>query len=77
MVDDYVANQCIVVPDERGLVHAGELRALIRVVEFFVLRIVLPHRHEQRLSYDVRGLASLQRQADVTAVDIEKSDLIG
>ncbi len=47
----------IVMPEERSLVHAGELRTLIRVDQYLVLRFASPNRHEQGLQYDVRGLA--------------------
>ena len=54
----------IVVPEERGPVHAGKLRALIRVDQHLVFRFASPHRHEQSLQYDVRGLSALHRPAD-------------
>src|SRR5690606_13030462 len=46
----------IVMPEERGPFHAGELRPLIRADQHLVLRFVSPHRHEQSLQYDIRGL---------------------
>ena len=49
---------------ERGPVHAGKLRALIRVDQHLVFRFASPHRHEQRLQYDVRGLSALHCPAD-------------
>ena len=54
----------IVVLEERGPVHAGELRTLIRMNQHLVLRLSPPHRHEQSLQYHVRGLSALHRPAD-------------
>jgi PAS domain-containing protein len=54
----------IAVLEERGPVHAGELRTLIGMNQHFVLRLSIPHRHEQSLRYDVRGLAALHRPAE-------------
>lgn len=54
----------IVMPEERGPAHAGELRALIRVDQHPVLRLSPPHSHEQSLQHDVGGLAALYRPAD-------------
>ena len=54
----------IVVPEERGPVHAGELRTLIRMNQHLVLRFTSPHRHEQSLQYDVRSLSALHSPAD-------------
>ena len=44
----------VMVLDERGPVHAGELRALIRVDRHLTLRLAPRHRHQQRLQYDAR-----------------------
>ena len=68
----------IVVPEERGPVHAGKLRALIRVDQHLVFRFASPHRHKQGLQYDVRGLAALHRPADdTTGVEIDDDREIG
>ncbi len=62
----------IVVPEERCPVHTGELRALVRVDQHGVLWFASPHRHEQSLQYDVRGLAALQCPAnDPTGIEVD------
>ncbi len=53
--------------EERCPVHAGELRTLIRMNQHLVLRLSLPHSHQQSLQYDVIGLSTLHRPADDTA----------
>ena len=54
----------IVVFEERGPVHACELRALVRMDEHLVLRLAPPNCHEQGLQHDVCGLSALHRPAD-------------
>ena len=49
----------IVSPDERSPVHAGELRALIRVDQHPLLRFAPPYRHVQRLQHRIGGLPAL------------------
>lgn len=51
----------IVSPYERGPVHAGELRALIRVDQQPLPRLAPPHRQVQRLQHHVGGLSTLRR----------------
>lgn len=52
------------VSEERCSVHAGDLRALIRVDQHLVLRFASPHGHKQSLQYDIGGLAALHCPAD-------------
>lgn len=62
----------IVVLEERGPVHADELRTLIQMNKDLVLRLSPPHRHEQSLQYDVRGLSALHRPADdPTGIEVD------
>jgi len=50
----------------------GELRALIQVDQHLVLRLASPHRHEQGLQHDVRGLSALHRPAyDPARIEID------
>ena len=68
----------IVVPEERGPVHAGKLRAQIRMKQRLVLRFASPHRNEQRLQYDVGGLSALRRPTDgTTGIEIDDDGEIG
>lgn len=50
----------IVVPQEAGPVHAGELGALVRVDQHRVLRLAAPDRHVKSLQNDLAGLPALQ-----------------
>ena len=68
----------IVVVEERGPIHAGELRALIRVDQHLALRLAPPDRHEQRLQHDVRGLTALHCPTDNPAgIEIDDDREIG
>lgn len=53
----------IMSPDEHSPVHAGELRALIRVDQYPLLRFAPPHRHVQRLQHYIGSLPALDRPA--------------
>ena len=56
----------IVLPQECSPVHAGELRALVRVDQHLALRLPAPDGHEQGLQDHIGGLAALHRPADNT-----------
>ena len=57
----------IVVSQEAGPVHAGELRALVGVDQHRILWLAAPDRHVQGLKDDLAGLPALQRPADDAA----------
>ena len=68
----------IVSPCERGPVHAGELRALIRVDQQPLLRFTPPYRHVQRLQHHIGGLSALHRAAHHAAgVQVDHDGQIG
>ena len=63
---------------ERGSVHAGELRSLVRVDQNLAPRLPAPHRHQQCLQDQVGGLAVLHRPAHHAAgVDVDHYRQIG
>ena len=53
----------IVSPDEGCPVHAGELRALVRMDQHPLLRSAPPHRHVKCLEHHTGGLPALHRPA--------------
>ena len=65
-------------PDEGRPVHAGELRALIRMDQHPLLRLAPPYRHVQRLQHRIGGLPPLHRPAHHTAeIEIDHDSQIG
>ena len=68
----------IVSPDERSPVHAGKLRALIRVDQYPLLRLAPPFRHVQRLQHHIGGLPARHRPAHHTAgIEIDHDSQVG
>lgn len=68
----------IVMLEERGPVHAGELRALVRVYQHLFLRLASPHGHKQSLENDIGGLAALHRPTDhTTRIEVDDNGEIG
>lgn len=64
--------------EERGPICAGELRALIQVDQHLIFRLASPHRHEQRLQYDVGGLTALDCLANHSAgIEIDDDREVG
>ena len=63
---------------ERSPVHAGELRALVRVDQDPMLRLAPPYRHMQSLQDHIGGLPALHRPAHHAAgVEIDHDGQIG
>jgi len=64
--------------DEGGPVHAGELRALVRVDQHPVLWFAPPYRHVQRLQHHIGGLPALHRPAHHAAgIEINHDSQVG
>ena len=68
----------IVGADEGRPIHAGELRALVRVDRHPVLRFAPPYGHEQRLQHHIGGLPALHRPTfHAAGIEIDHDGQVG
>lgn len=66
------------VPQEQAPLHAGELRALIRLDQHLILRLAPPPSHEQGLQHDIHGVTAPPGPTDhTTGVAINDDGKIG
>jgi len=65
-------------PDKGCPIHAGELRALIRMDQHPLLRLATPYRHVQRLQHHIGGLPALYRSTHhATGIEVDHDSQIG